>query len=139
MDTERSFSRRELAAALGFTALAVGIGALSYRSGQGMAGGAGGADMSAAVTSRVVNGQTLYAGACAGCHGAAAKGGVGPALGASAGWSEAVFAGAVLRGQGSQGRELSAVMPRSEKVGLDGGAPTAEQVSAIHTYVKGLQ
>lgn len=138
MDTERFFSRRELAAALGFTALALGIGALSYRSGQGMAGSAGGAAMSAAVTSRVVNGQTLYAGACAGCHGAAGEGGVGPSLNASAGWSGTVFAGAVLRGQG-QGRELSAVMPRFEGVGLDGGAATAEQVSAIHAYVKGLQ
>lgn len=86
MDTARVFSRQELAAALGFTVLAIGIGAGSYRIGQAMTGGnRGEASMSAAMAQPVVDGAALYAGTCAGCHGAAGGGGIGPALKETAG------------------------------------------------------
>lgn len=135
---DRSFSGREITAAVIFFVLAVAIALVSYRSGLNVAGGSGGAEVTAAVASAPVNGQALYVGNCAGCHGAQAQGGVGPGLTESAGWLEADFQAAVLHGQGQGGRVLAPVMPRFAETGLDGGDATPEQVDAIHAYVKGL-
>lgn len=134
-----SFSRREIAAALTFTVLAVAIGVGSYRSGLNIAGEGAGATMVAATTTDApVNGQALYATSCAGCHGAQAQGGVGPGLKDSAAWSDAEFREAVLHGKAPGGRELAPVMPRFADTGLDGAPATDEQIDAIHAYIKGL-
>lgn len=133
------YSVRELAAFSAFVLLALAIGFGSYRAGQQLAGGRGAAGMMAPLAGAPVSGAALYAGACAGCHGAAGAGGVGPALQDAAAWTEAQFATAVLRGRDDQGRELSAVMPRFEQAGLDGAPPTAEQVAALHAYVQTLK
>lgn len=138
MSEDRSFSGREIAAVLTFVVLAGATALVSYRSGLNVAGGSGGAEVAAAVANAPVNGQALYVGNCAGCHGAQAQGGVGPGLSNSAGWSEADFQAAVLHGKGEGGRTLAPVMPRFAETGLDGKDATPEQIGAIHAYVKGL-
>lgn len=138
MSDDRSFSRREIAGALTFLGLAVAIGVSSYYTGVRITGNEGGASMQAAATTTTVDGQALYAGNCAGCHGGQAQGGVGPGLGESAAWTEAAFSEAVLHGKHPGGRELAPVMPRFAETGLDGAPATEEQIKAIHAYVKGL-
>ncbi|PNY79556.1 c-type cytochrome [Deinococcus koreensis] len=134
-----SISGRELAAFGAFALLALAVGFGSYRAGHQLAGSQGAAGMSAPLANAPVNGATLYASACAGCHGAAGTGGIGPALQDTAAWTDAQFATAVLRGLDDQGRELSAVMPRFEQAGLDGAPPTAEQVAALHAFIRALK
>lgn len=138
MSEDRSFSGREIAAALTFVVLAGATALVSYRSGLNVAGGGGGAEIVAPVAGAPVNGQALYVNNCAGCHGAQGQGGVGPGLTASAGWPEADFQAAVLHGKGQGGRTLAPVMPRFAETGLDGEEATPEQIDAIHAYVKGL-
>ncbi|ABF44322.1 cytochrome c, class I [Deinococcus geothermalis DSM 11300] len=138
MQEDRFFTPREIAAALTFVVLAVLMGAGSYRTGFRMSGGNGGAAMSASTAAAPVNGQSLYATNCAGCHGAQAQGGVGPGLGITKDWSDAAFAQAVLHGKAPEGRNLSPVMPRFGETGLDGAPATDEQINAIHAFVKGL-
>ncbi|WP_034385769.1 cytochrome c [Deinococcus sp. YIM 77859] len=133
------FSRREITAVLTFTVLAVAIGTGSYITGLKIAGEtAGGAEAVSVATGTPVNGQTLYATNCAGCHGPQAQGGVGPALTATKHWTAAAFAEAVLRGRAPDGRELAPVMPRFGETGLDGAPATDEQINAIHAYLRGL-
>ena len=138
MSGDRSFSRREIAAAVTFLTLGTVIAVSSYHAGVRMSGHSGGAEMTAVSSKPVVNGQSLFAGNCAGCHGAQGQGGVGPALGESKAWTPAAFGEAVLHGKHPSGRELAPVMPRFAETGLDGAPPTDEQVEAIHTYLKGL-
>jgi len=138
MGENRSFTRREVAAILIFTTLAVLIGFGSYRTGQEMAGHGGGADMAAAAGKPLVNGQTLFASNCAWCHGAQAQGGIGPALSVIKSWPVADFASAMLHGKAPGGRELAPVMPHFAEVGLDGAPPTDEQVEALQAYIKQL-
>ena len=135
---ERGFSAREIGAAVGFVVLAVGIAYTSYYTGIGMSGGAGAGAMTAAVASAPVNGETLYASTCAGCHGAGAVGGIGPSLLGTAAWTPADFQQAVLHGQAPGGRALAPVMPRFAEVGIGGETATDEQVEAIHSYVQSL-
>ena len=134
------FSRREITAVVVFAALAAAIGFGSYRAGVGVAHETGGgAIVTAAAGETTVNGQTLYASSCGGCHGAQAQGGVGPSLAQSAAWSSADFNAAVLHGQAPGDRVLAPVMPRFAETGLNGEEATPERIEAIHTYVKGLQ
>ncbi|AIZ44401.1 cytochrome c, class I [Deinococcus radiopugnans] len=136
---ERGFSGREIAAAVVFVVLAAVIAYTSYYTGIGMSGGAGAGDMTAAAAQAPVNGESLYASNCAGCHGAGAVGGIGPALLETAAWSPAEFGQAVLHGQAPGGRTLAPVMPRFAESGFGGETATDEQVEAIHAYVKSLQ
>lgn len=138
MSEDRFFTRRELAAALSFVVLGLALGGTSYRAGLGMAGTHAGAVVSAATTPAPPSGRALYAGNCAGCHGAQAQGGVGPGLTAVGGWTLADFGRAVLQGQAPGGRTLSPVMPHFAQTGLDGAPPTEEQLGALHEYLKGL-
>jgi len=138
MSDDRSFSRREIVGALTFVGLAAAIGISSYFSGVRLAGAGGGASMEAAATTTTVNGQAIYAGNCAGCHGGQAQGGMGPGLTGTKTWTEAAFSEAVLHGKHPGGRELAPVMPRFADTGLDGAPATEEQIKAIHAYVKGL-
>lgn len=137
--SERGFSAREIGAAVVFVVLAGVIGFTSYRAGMGMSGGAGAGEMTVAVAGAPVNGEALYASSCAGCHGAGAVGGIGPALLQTAAWTAADFGQSVLHGKAPGGRVLAPVMPRFAESGFAGEPATDEQVEAIHTYVKSLQ
>ncbi|CAM3278615.1 C-type cytochrome [Deinococcus saxicola] len=136
---ERGFSGREIGAAVTFVVLAGVIALTSFNTGMGMSGGAGAGEMTAAVASAPVNGQSLYASNCVGCHGANAVGGIGPALGVTAAWTPAEFAAAVLHGKAPAGRALAPAMPRFAESGFGGETATDEGVEAIHAYVKSLQ
>ncbi|MFC6663502.1 c-type cytochrome [Deinococcus multiflagellatus] len=80
----------------------------------------------------------MYAGNCAGCHGAQAEGGVGPGLAEVKTWSEGAFREAVLNGKHPSGRTLGTVMPRFAQTGLDGAPATPEQMTALLAYLQGL-
>lgn len=133
------YSGREIAGVLGAALLGIVLGVGGYHLGRGLAGGTGGAQMGASTAPAPVDGQSLYANNCAGCHGAQAQGGVGPSLATAAGWTQAAFAPAVLHGHAPGGRTLSAVMPRFADVGLGGAALTDEQLGAIHAYLGTLK
>ncbi|MFT2719096.1 c-type cytochrome [Deinococcus sp. A31D244] len=131
---DRWFTRRQVTAFVTALALAAALGTAAYQAGERLAGTAGGAVVTAA-TGTVPDGGALYAGNCAGCHGADAGGALGPALSAPAGWSAAGFTQAVLHGRTPDGRTLSAVMPRFDAAGMDGSAPTQAQLNAIQAYL----
>lgn len=137
MSEERGYTGGEIASFVTFGVLATLIGVGAYQIGYHNLSRAqhGGASMTAVTENVPVNGQTLYAGNCAGCHGAKAEGGVGPALATSAGWSLPDFSEAVLNGNAPAGRQLSPVMPHFAQQGLDGAPATEEQVKAIHDYL----
>lgn len=138
---ERSFSSREMIAAGAFTVLAVLIGIGAYQIGYHRISGVqqGGAEMTATQGAAPVNGQTLFASNCAGCHGATAGGGIGPALITTSTWSPSEFKEAVLNGKLPDGKELKPVMPRFGTTGLDGAPATDEQINAIHDYLGSLK
>ena len=77
-------------------------------------------------------GQQFFTGTCAGCHGAEAQGGVGPALGIVKDWSDAEFTTALRQGKTPE-KELSPVMPRFTEAQLSG-----QQVADVHAYLKSL-
>ena len=138
---ERGFSTREMTA-LGIFALLgtlIGIGAyqIGFHRISGVQHGTGAA-MSASQGPAPVNGQALFAGNCAGCHGATAGGAIGPALIPSAAWSAEQFKEAVLHGK-SPTKELAPTMPRFATTGIDGAAATDEQINAIHEYIGSLK
>ncbi|MFC3861410.1 c-type cytochrome [Deinococcus antarcticus] len=138
---ERGFSSRELTSIGVFTVLATLIGIGAYQIGfhriSGVQQGAGAA-MSASQGPAPVNGQALYAGNCAGCHGANAAGGIGPALTATAAWSADQFKEAVLHGKAPE-KELAPTMPRFATTGIDASPATDEQLNAIHDYITSLK
>lgn len=139
MAGDRGFSSREIGGFLTFIALGAALGIGAYRVGNGpLAGAAGGAVITPAAATATPNGETLFTGNCAGCHGAQAAGGVGPALKDTGAWTDEQFEHAVLNGQAPT-RELGAVMPRFGTVGLDGAPATAAQVKAIHAYLQTLK
>ncbi|MFC6592178.1 c-type cytochrome [Deinococcus lacus] len=136
-----TFSRRGLVGAAAFGAALLGVSLWAYHLGGSLAGTpVGGAELAAtpAAQQTAPNGESIYVGNCASCHGAAAAGGMGPELKHTAAWSDADFAEAVLHGK-AQGRELAPVMPRFESLGIDGTTPPTEaQLQALHAYLKGL-
>lgn len=138
--SEKMFSGTEIVTGIAFTVVSALIGIGAYQIGFHNLSRAdhssGGAEMIAAPKEAPINGQSLYMGNCAGCHGAKAEGAVGPALKASSGWTNEQFAEAVLHGKAPT-RELSAVMPRFETSGLDGAPATPEQLKAIQEYLAG--
>lgn len=133
------FSKSEIISAVVFSIVSalIGIGAyqIGYHNLSGVTHG-GGAEMTAAPKETPINGQSLYLGSCAACHGSKAEGAVGPGLAASLAWTSEQFNEAVLHGKAPT-RELSAVMPRFASAGIDGLPATAEQINAIHEYLKG--
>lgn len=135
---EKGFTGREVGAFLTFVVAGVALGFGAYHAGQGLAGTGSGAAVSAAPANAGSDGQALYVGNCAGCHGAAAEGGVGPSLVPSAAWTGTEFAQAVLHGAAPGGRVLKSVMPRFAQSGLDGAPATDAQVQAIHAFVQTL-
>lgn len=133
-----TYSSKEIFGILSFVVVSVGIAIGAYQLGQNI-GGAGqneGAEMQPAAVTTTINGQTLYATNCIGCHGAKGEGGVGPALATSATWSEAEFGLAIKQGK-APSRELAPTMPRFAQ--LDGQDTSDEQVAALHEYIKSLQ
>lgn len=128
------FSVREVVVAITVAVVATGIGIGSYRTGLGMAGPQG-AQMGAPLAAAPVNGTKLFAASCAGCHGAQAQGGIGPALASTRTWSDTEFAQAVLHGKAPANRDLNPVMPRFAEVGLDGEPVTEEQLKVIRAVV----
>ncbi|MFT2720056.1 c-type cytochrome [Deinococcus sp. A31D244] len=80
-------------------------------------------------------GQTVFAGNCAGCHGANAQGQIGPSLVTADGpkaWTDAQFLTSLREGKTPQ-RELSAAMPRFAE-----GQISDADVANIHAYLKTL-
>ena len=137
---DRFYNARELTALGTFLVLSVLIGVGAYQIGYHRISGVkgGGASMSAAPDKAPINGQSLYASNCAGCHGAAATGAVGPTLVPAGTWALNEFKNATLHGDAPGGRKLSVVMPRFAESGFGGEAATDEQVEAIHAYVQSL-
>ncbi|WP_221089435.1 c-type cytochrome [Deinococcus aquaedulcis] len=133
------YSGKQVAGFVTFLVLGTVLGLGAYQAGGRLAGTGGGAEVSAAAAPSTPNGQALYAGNCAGCHGAKAEGGLGPGLVHTAAWASAEFAHAVLDGQSPQGRELGTVMPRFRQTGLDGAPATDAQIAAIQAYVQTLK
>lgn len=139
---ERGFSGGEMMGfgIFGVLALLLGIGAyqIGYYRISGVNHGAG-ASMSAAQGAAPVNGQALFAANCAGCHGATAGGGIGPALPTvTAPWTPEQFKEAVLNGKSPE-KTLAPTMPHFATTGLDGAPATDEQLNAIHDYLKSLK
>ncbi|WP_202912879.1 c-type cytochrome [Deinococcus kurensis] len=133
------FTPGQIAGFVGLLVLGAALGAGSYGIGHRLAGTGSGAVVAAASSASTPDGSVLYAGNCAGCHGAKAEGAVGPALKVALGWSAADFRHAVLDGTTPEGRTLGVVMPRFATTGLDGAPPTETQLDAIQAYVKTLQ
>ncbi|PTA68396.1 c-type cytochrome [Deinococcus arcticus] len=132
------YSGRQVAGLVTFLVVGAVLGVGAYQAGGRLSGAGSGAQVSAAAPS-APDGQALYAGNCAGCHGAKAEGGLGPGLAHTAAWGSAEFTRAVLDGQSPQGRELGTVMPRFRQTGLDGAPATDAQVAAIQAYVQTLK
>ena len=133
------FTPGQIAGFVGLLVLGAALGAGSYGVGHRLAGTGSGAVVAAASSAATPDGSVLYAGNCAGCHGAKAEGAVGPALKVVGGWSAAEFRHAVLDGKAPEGRTLGVVMPRFATTGLDGAPPGDAQLDAIQAYVKTLQ
>lgn len=77
-------------------------------------------------------GQTKFAGTCAGCHGANAEGGVGPALNVTKDWTDQQFLTALREGRSPE-KNLSAVMPK-----FNSAQVTDAEAANIHAYLKSL-
>jgi mono/diheme cytochrome c family protein len=80
-------------------------------------------------------GQTVFAGNCAGCHGANGQGQIGPSLVTTDGprsWTLAQFATTLREGKTPE-RELSATMPRYGEAQISDA-----QVADLHAYIKTL-
>lgn len=77
-------------------------------------------------------GQEKYAATCAGCHGANAEGGVGPALAVVKDWSLEDFTVTLRQGRTPE-RTLSPVMPRFVSTQV-----SDQDIANIHEYLKGL-
>lgn len=139
MSRDGNYKPSDIGVFMLFVVVAVLIGIGAYQIGFNLSGGReGGAEMGAVTTEAPVNGRSLYASNCAGCHGSQGEGGMGPALAASVAWKNEEFANAVLEGKTSQ-KELSPVMPRFASIGLDGEAATAEQMKSIQEYLASLK
>ncbi len=127
---------------LGVLVLLLGVGSYgAYQLGHSLSGidtqaVAVAADSGKASTASV-NGSEIFAVNCAGCHGAKAEGGAGPALAITKSWTEAQFKDAVLHGKAPQG-ELKSMMPRFGDSGFSGEPATDAQVEALHNYIKSL-
>ncbi|MDV6375151.1 c-type cytochrome [Deinococcus arenicola] len=79
-------------------------------------------------------GQELYAGNCAGCHGADGGGGIGANLKLANGpksWTEAQFHTVLREGKLPDGKELNATMPRFADTQI-----TDSDIANIFAYVK---
>lgn len=144
---EQGFSLAEGAMWLLGAVLTIQIGWLAYNAGHSIAqqpfpeGQGGGAAMTAATPSapKPADGRALFAGNCAGCHGAQAEGAVGPNLHHAGAWTLAEFTEATLHGVTPDGRTLSPVMPHFADAGFDGAPATDEQLEAIHNYLASLK
>ena len=77
-------------------------------------------------------GGEKYAATCAGCHGANAEGGVGPALNVVKDWSLEDFSTALRQGRTPE-KTLSPVMPRFVATQV-----SDQDIANIHEYLKGL-
>lgn len=77
-------------------------------------------------------GKEKFAGTCAGCHGANAEGGVGPALKVTNTWTEAEFHAAVREGRAPD-KTLSAMMPH-----FPTNQVTDADIANIHAFIKSL-
>lgn len=97
------------------------------------AGAAAGASTEAAAPAGDAEaGKAKFAGSCAGCHGANAEGGVGPALKIANAWTLEQFAAAVREGK-APSKTLSAVMPKFTTDML-----SDEDLANIDAYVRTL-
>ena len=120
-------------------ALAALLSVGAYRAGIGVSGNQNALPPLGTPVAVSAAGPALFAANCAGCHGAQAQGGVGPNLsGLAKSWTAPQFAHAVLDGQAPEGRTLAPMMPRFKTAGFDGAPPTDEQMTAVHTFLKGL-
>ena len=77
-------------------------------------------------------GKEKFAGNCAGCHGANAEGGVGPALAVVKDWSLEDFTTALPQGR-APNKTLSTVMPRFVATQV-----SDQDIANIHEYLKSL-
>ncbi|WP_022801630.1 c-type cytochrome [Deinococcus ficus] len=86
-------------------------------------------------------GKALYTANCAGCHGANAKGVVGPSLKLAATWTPAQFKTALVIGKTPKGVTLKPMMPRFTKgfAPKTGKAPTDDQIRSLQLYIKSLK
>lgn len=135
MNDDKGFTAKEALGFATFAAVGLVLGIAAYQAGGRLSGAGSGAVVASASAAATPDGQVLYVGNCAGCHGGQGQGAVGPALKVSATWSDAEFKNAVLNGKHPQGRELAPVMPRFASIGLDGAPATDAQLQALHKYL----
>ena len=148
MHEEQEFSAANVVMWLLGIVLAIQVGWLAYSAGKDIAAQpfAGqetvqaGASMGAVNedAAEPANGESIYAGNCAGCHGGSGEGVVGPNLQTAAGWNLAEFSEATLHGVRPDGTELASAMPRFADTGLSGETATDEQMEALHNYIQSL-
>ena len=137
MSEESGFSMRQITSFVLFIAVGTVLGVGAYQTGLSMAGSGSGASVTA-ISSTIPDGEALYIGNCAGCHGGKGEGGVGVALNTAATWSAAEFKKAVLKGE-TPTKTLAPTMPRFQQTGLDGAPATQAQIAAISAYIKTLK
>lgn len=127
--------------------LAVGASLLAYTAGDrietahtesGVVATGGSTATSASEVKVGANGAALYAGNCAGCHGASAEGAVGPKLAGLSGFAKEAFASAVLDGKGPGGKALAPMMPHFSDMGFSGKKAEQADIDALYDYIKGL-
>lgn len=135
MSDDKGFTAKEALGFATFAAVGLLLGIAAYQAGGRLSGAGSGAVVASAGAATTPDGQALYVGNCAGCHGGQGQGAVGPAMKPSAAWSDAEFKEAVLHGHAPGGRELKNVMPRFGTIGLDGAPATDAQLQALHKYL----
>lgn len=127
--------------------LAVGASLLAYtagdrietaHTGNGAAAPSGPSSAPGTPVQASANGAGIYGGNCAGCHGANGEGAVGPKLAGLSGYTQEVFAAAVLDGKGPGGKALGAMMPHFSTMGFSGKKAEQPDLDALFDYLKGL-
>lgn len=86
-------------------------------------------------------GKAIFTANCAGCHGANAKGAIGPNLKDATAWKYDLFKRALLQGKDDKGVALKAMMPKFTGgfAPNTGKAPSDDQMKSVQMYLKSLK
>lgn len=84
---------------------------------------------SASAAPSTAAGKAAFATNCAGCHGPAGKGALGPNLHEASGWKYDLFKRALKQGKDDKGVQLKAMMPKWPQL-------TDDQMKSIQMFLK---